>query len=67
MWSSEISNNSDFQAIWHAKAAAVQPTFSLSALSLTTFDLCFQGHDPQLISFHAAILTAGLSLYDTPG
>lgn len=32
-----------------------------------TFDLCFQGHDPRLISFQAPILTAGLSLSDTPG
>lgn len=40
---------------------------ALCVLWPATFDLCFQGHDPQLISFQAAILTAGLSLYDTPG
>lgn len=27
-WSSEISNNSDFQAIWHAEAAVAQSTSS---------------------------------------
>lgn len=66
-WSSEISNNSNFQAIWHANAAAVEFTFSLFALRLMTFDLCVQGHDLPLISFHPAIQTAGSSLYDTPG
>lgn len=65
-WSSEISNNSNFQTIWHTKAGAVEFSFSLSSLRQTTFDLCFQGHDPPLISFHPAIVTAELSLYDTP-
>lgn len=66
-WSSEISNNSIFQAIWHAEAAAVEFTFSNSVLRLMTFDLRFQGHDLPLISFHLTILTVRLSLYDTPG
>lgn len=65
-WSSEISINSNFQTIWHAKAEAVEFSFSLSALRQMTFDLCFQGHDPPLISFHPAIVIAELSLYDTP-
>lgn len=50
---------------WSCECAAYLVTLCVSWPA--KFDLCFQGHDPQLISFQAAILTAGLSFYDTPG
>lgn len=59
--------DSDFQAIWHLKRLRLCSVPCDSEPWPATFDLRFQGHDPQLISFQEPILTAGLSLYDTPG
>lgn len=54
-------------AIWSLEASASRLRLvALCATRLATFDLCFQGRDLRLISFQAALVTAGLSLYDTP-
>lgn len=67
--SSEISVNCRLGFSCHLarRGPGARAAHLVRAVARRRLTLCFQGHDPRLISFQAPILTAGLSLYDTPG